>query len=1570
MIGDDHLLPKCAEILLEHGHIILGIISPLEESQQLAFKHKIKYFDSFSSAKLTLSRASYDYLFSIVNGCILPKKIINKAKKMPINFHNAPLPKYAGVHAPSWAILNNELNHGVTWHIITDCIDGGDILEQAIFPIEPEETGLSLNLKCYQYALTTFHNLIANIEKKTIKQKAQNSSLRSYYDFNKKPLGGGWLSWNNNANNIERIVRALDLGHHYHNRLASAKLKIGDDIFIVNKIKNTTEISTEIPGKIIKISESSWYISTQTTIICIEQLYTLDGKPCPLNTLVMKYNLHIGYVLSSPTQEQLIEFEKTSYDYSKFEFFWVGELLNINHSKLPFLSQDKNKQKSREVTLISKINLRQVIINSNTWKANDDPIDIILTAIFIYLYRMESNEQLGVGINVRAIDQKKPDINLFFEYLVPFSVNLSNQHTFFDALEVIKKQRSIIEERQTYSKDVFYRYPELLKSNRAEYPIAIIIASQAEIKKKIQKIRTPIIISITADTNEIGWWVPKSIITQESDLITVIENSICHIQTLLESIPNNQKCPISKLPLLTIKEIRTIQESFNKTSLSEIKNKTIIELFEKQVRATPNTISIIYQKKSLTYGELNKKANQLAHYLLKKGLSPTKYAAICTAQELHLIIGILAILKTGAAYIPIDPHYPVKHIRFLLSDSKPKILLTSKKLCGAIEEDCGKENIPIILFKETDEITSNESEKNLDLNISSENLAYIIYTSGTTGKPKGVMIPHSGVIRLVKNTNYIQIHPHDRIAQAASVSFDAATFEIWGALLNGATLIAISHTTLLNISKFSSFLKEENITILWLTSALFNQYAEKNPSIFKELTYLLVGGDVLNKERIMNVLDCKEGSPHYILNGYGPTENTTFTTTHVITHNDKNHPTIPIGKPITNTTVYILDEYLQPTPIGAIGELYCGGDGLACGYLNRPELTNEKFIKNPFTRTRGSRLYKTGDMARYFPNGTIEYLGRRDNQIKIRGFRVELSAVEAHLLHHQAISRCVVRAHELNKQTKILIAYIVCKEVIHDKDIQIFLANELPQYMIPNLFVRLNELPLTTNGKINHTKLPSVDFSKTSRMTDYLEPQTILEKRLSKLWCNLLNLKNISIDDNFFDLGGHSLLITQLILELKDSFEIDMSLHLFLDNPTIKHLSQLIENHGNGSAVTLDNFNLFTDRNLPNDIKVVELNMSKSMPKFIFLTGASGFLGAHLLHELYKKTNATIYCLVRATNNVNAISKLNSNLAKYQLNLTCNTRIIPIAGDLSLPKLGLSDEKFLALTSEIDIIYHNGAAVHHLYNYDLLRKTNVLSTIDIIRLASQTKLKTIHYISTLSAASMHLNSEESIIEDFIRANTAKNYPIDGYSQSKWVSEQLLAEATDRGIPIKIYRPGWIMGQSNTGIIAPENNHLLMLIKGCIQLGVAPNWNVMLDIFPVDILSELITSISLDNLKNKNVFNLINPNKISWVDLVYYLNSRGYMIELIDPIVWKEQYLRNIPPENALYPLYSLYINAGELDWMKGLSAISRANCSNTDQSLSKYKLMAPIIDKKILNIYFDFLEKNFFIKNTTNQTTA
>ncbi|MES1023040.1 amino acid adenylation domain-containing protein [Gloeocapsa sp. BRSZ] len=618
-----------------------------------------------------------------------------------------------------------------------------------------------------------------------------------------------------------------------------------------------------------------------------------------------------------------------------------------------------------------------------------------------------------------------------------------------------------------------------------------------------------------------------------------------HFQTLLEAIAANPDMRLSTLPLLSTHAQQQLLTSWQDTHTDYPTNACLHQLFEAQVRQQPQAIAVRSANRQFTYHELNQGSNQLARYLQKLGIKTEMPVGICLEQTTEIIAAMLAILKVGGAYVPIDPSSPPERLRFLLEDAQVSVILTQRNLV-AIETIKTR----VIYLEQEWSAIAQESEENLDTPGNAEQLAYIIYTSGSTGTPKGVMIPHRAVNRLVCQANYVQIQPGDRIAQVANIAFDAATFEIWGALLNGAELVGIERETTLSPTELKSAVQQQQINIMFLTTALFNQTASQIPDAFQSLKYLLFGGEMANPGFVSTVL--QHGKPQHLIHVYGPTENTTFSTWYEVQEVPE-ATTIPIGRAIANTQVYVLDAHLNLVPAGIHGEIYLGGDGLAQGYLNRPELTAEKFIANPFGY---GNLYRTGDRACYRSDGNIEFLGRSDAQVKIRGFRVELGEIEAVLAQHPSVKTAVVNVRELAGDRQLIAYFIPTATVVSDRELRSFLKTQLPAYMLPAMFVPLKTLPLTTNGKVDRQALP---LPTTEPETIVVAPSTSIEKSLVDLWCQLLGRKQVGIHDNFFELGGHSLLATQLISRIRDRFQVEVALRSLFETPTIAQIAQKID---------------------------------------------------------------------------------------------------------------------------------------------------------------------------------------------------------------------------------------------------------------------------------------------------------------------------------------------------------------------------------------------------------------------------
>ncbi|MHC5738118.1 non-ribosomal peptide synthetase [Nostoc sp.] len=627
-----------------------------------------------------------------------------------------------------------------------------------------------------------------------------------------------------------------------------------------------------------------------------------------------------------------------------------------------------------------------------------------------------------------------------------------------------------------------------------------------------------------------------------------ITRMLGHFQTLLESIVANPEQRISDLSLLTVQERQELLIDWNDTKRDYPENKCFHQLFEAQVEKTPNAIALVFDDEQLSYKELNIRSNQLAHYLKKLGVVPDVLVGICIERSLEMIVTLLAILKAGGAYLPLDPSLPQERLNFILEDAQVSILLTHCSLAPLFKGGWGDLLSIVYIDKDWATITQH-SQENPTTCVTSDNLAYVIYTSGSTGKPKGVLLQHRGLSNLAKaQIEIFNLQPNNRILQFASLSFDASIFEIVMALQTGATLYLANKESLLPGQPLLKFLREKAITHVTLPPAVL---AVLPTELLPALQTIICAGESCTDDIVKRWCN----SQRRFFNAYGPTEATVWSTVAEISHISEKPP---IGRPIPNTQIYILDKHLQPLPIGIIGELFIGGEGLAQGYLNRPELTNEKFIPNPFSDKKGVRLYKTGDLARYRPDGNIEFLGRIDNQVKIRGFRIELSEIETVLSQHESVQKAVVIVKENVSGDKYLVAYIVPNVEMQNFSslLRKFLKEKLPEYTIPKAFVMLDSLPLTASGKVDRLALTELDSPASSLLDEkFIAPRTPTESTLAKIWAEVLNIEPVGIHDNFFDLGGDSLLTVRLLKQIHKHFERELPLSSLFLNPTIESLA-------------------------------------------------------------------------------------------------------------------------------------------------------------------------------------------------------------------------------------------------------------------------------------------------------------------------------------------------------------------------------------------------------------------------------
>ncbi|MCY1022277.1 non-ribosomal peptide synthetase [Pyxidicoccus sp. MSG2] len=630
-----------------------------------------------------------------------------------------------------------------------------------------------------------------------------------------------------------------------------------------------------------------------------------------------------------------------------------------------------------------------------------------------------------------------------------------------------------------------------------------------------------------------------------------IDRMLGHVRVLLEGIAANPERRLRELPLVTEEERRQLLVDWNATTKSFSRDACLHEVFEAQVARTPDAVAVEAEGARLTYAELDRRANQLAWHLRSLGVGRGSIVGLCLERSPETVVGVLGILKAGGAYLPLDPAYPRDRLAFMLDQARVPVLVTQRSLADLLP--AGGER-RVLMDEDRERLAALREEPPPSAGTGPMDLAYVMYTSGSTGRPKGVCVPHRGVMRMAMDTGYFETGPGKTFLLLSPISFDTSAFELFGSLLHGAKL-AVCPPHMPSLEELGRVFERHGVTTLWLTTPLFDQMVAYHPEALDSVRQVLSGGDVLPPGRVKERL-ARGG---HVINGYGPTESATFTTCYVLKEPAQVERTVSIGRPIANTQVYLLDGELQPVPVGVPGELYIGGDGLAVGYLHRPELTSERFLPNPFALEPGARMYRTGDIARYLPDGRIEFLGRADHQVKIRGFRIETGEIEARLLEHSTVKEAVVVAREDVPGDRRLVAYVVpaAGAAPETEALRGFLSERLPVHMVPSAVVVLDALPLSPNGKVDRKALPAPTDARVPQ-TAPAAPRDAVELRLVELWEGLLNVRPVGIDQSFFALGGHSLLAMSLLSQISKRLGRTLPLSVLFTHPTIERLAELL----------------------------------------------------------------------------------------------------------------------------------------------------------------------------------------------------------------------------------------------------------------------------------------------------------------------------------------------------------------------------------------------------------------------------
>lgn len=1197
--------------------------------------------------------------------------------------------------------------------------------------------------------------------------------------------------------------------------------------------------------------------------------------------------------------EEEIEYKNTK-RFEKDKSFWLKKTENLEDNELFEKNSDNNGHSNRKSYSLSDIETHRI---HEFCEKNNISINNLFSAMMIIIkYKKTASKKISVGSIMHNRNKKaEKGVTGVFSRALPIIIDVSSDYSISDLLTQTKYETfNILKHRK-------YPYRNIVEDSGGQKGLLDCLISYQNTQYSHEVLKNvysdewiengsnnaPLTVNISNRNR-------KNTLTVDYDYQTAIvnEKEIIDLHNIILKIMDkaieNPNTKIKNIEILDENEKYTILNEFNDTEASLNNKETFVERFEKQVKATPYQTAITYEGESLNYDELNARANQLAYQLRAEGVGANSLIALIMDRQLETIIGIYGILKAGGSYVPIDPKYPIDRINYILEDSQPKVLLTDRELDEAI--NYGNK---VIDLTETTRLEAFPTS-NLKQISDESNLMYVIYTSGTTGKPKGVMAHSEGVMnRLNWVINKYNVDGEDTILFKTPYTFDVSVWEIFGWAMLGSQIVLLPSGEEGNPEKITELLEGYSVAMVHFVPSMLNMFVNfikstNNAQAISKLKYVLASGEALKPEQV-NDFNHFIGNKNNtaLLNLYGPTE-TTVDVTSFDCENHKTYDSIPIGKPISNIQAYILNEDNNIMGIGVPGELCIAGVGVTAGYLNRPELTQEKFIDNPFGK---GKLYRTGDLAKWNGDGNISYIGRIDEQVKIRGYRIELGEIESILRQHTHINDVAIVARPMVDNELSICAYLVSDDSLDFGSLKTSLGQKLPDYMIPAYMTQLDELPVTSNGKLNKKALPEIKVE--SKV--YVAPTNDMESAVAKTFEAVLHVDQISIHDNFFEMGGDSLKaikLTSLIsksynISIKDIFELqtiasiskalvereEMNVMTKLDALKIPNVKN--EHHFNSDFISeINDYKVKSNENY----KFIDKDVVKS-DKQILLTGATGYLGIHILKDLLERKDLIIYVLVRNSEKISGENKLNNNWFYYfnsQLKTEDLSRIHFVEGDIESKYLGFSNSNYDYLVNNIDIIINAAANVNHFATEESSYNTNVKSIHNLISFAKDKNKKEIHHMSTISIASGSIEDKDSSTFSEYDVDISQK-PNNIYIDSKIEAEKLLIAYREEGIETNIYRLGNLQCDSRTGIFQKneENNAFYSVIKSFKMLQKFPRLEEDdLEFTHVDQAAKACNKLILNDQLSNEIHHIYNNKRLSLQKLMAVYNENNHYIEAV------------------------------------------------------------------------------------------
>jgi len=1030
---------------------------------------------------------------------------------------------------------------------------------------------------------------------------------------------------------------------------------------------------------------------------------------------------------------------------------------------------------------------------------------------------------------------------------------------------------------------------------------------------------------------------------------------------------------MSSLPLSVADDLVHLRRAraWNATQTIYPRHAALTDLFQAQVEQHGTRPAVAWEGGELSYRELWDHSLQLAHVLIAAGVAPGARVATTVPRSANGLIALWAILLAGGAYLPIDPHNPPARIATLLSESGAGLVIIDRLY--PVTLPAGIDAVPV-------DATLRRVSRPLPHHVvDADAPAYVIQTSGSTGTPRGVMMPHRGPVRLVCGARWLTLTPQDVLLATTSFTFDVSTFEIFGALLTGARLVLPTTDLLLSPPDLEALIVRERVSVMWLSAGLFHQTAGLRPELFRHLRCFIAGGDALNPASVRAVL--ATGGPTRFLNGYGPTENACFSTTHRLAACDlKTATSVPIGRPIENSTAWVVQDCGRLAAIEQEGELWVGGDGVAHGYHQRPELTADRFVPDRFSGTPGRRLYRTGDMARWRSDGVLEFLGRRDRQVKVRGFRVELREIEHVLMAAPTVRAAVVVMETNGVQADTLQAWVV-QDDQHDDErgraatLRRYLQDRLPSYMVPATVHIVDRLPLNSHGKVERA---AMRVSAPLRREVVDPPGSETEAAIAELWQTMLDVPSVGRQDDFFTLGGQSLQATQMAAAIRRRLTLPATesrslIQALLESPTLAEYARLVDRLRTATVPLAIGRGAHIDFDRESQIDA-QLDFSgpragdPQAPRSVLLTGASGFLGVYLLDRLARAGVKEVICLVRAATDRAAGDRLAGRMHRFGLDIERVADVVrPLAGDLTQPRFGLSDAQFSTLATRVEVIVHAGSHVNFAYPYDALRAANVGGTATILHLASQHTVKPVHYVSTIAVIAGCGVSGIRYVDERDPLRHPDRICL-GYPESKWVAERMIHRAVQRGLPATIYRPYEITGTRDRAIWNTDTM-MCALFRTIAESGLSPDIPLPLDFVPVDFTAEAIVHTLTARPPAGRVLHLTNPHDARLSLLDERLAAMGYQVQRLPYHTWVARLadLTAADPRHPMAPYLPMFAEqAGASDLtvkeMYFAGTFPTFGRSNFLAATADANLSCPPVDAAMLDAYLAYFVDSGFLR--------